>query len=36
MLAEKELLIEVKNMHLEKCVDFLAEKQTGSPSSLDI
>ena len=29
MLAEKNLLPEVKGMHFEKCVDCLARKQTG-------
>ena len=27
MLAEKELLLEVRNMHMEKCIDCLAGKQ---------
>ena len=30
MLAEKELLPEVRNMHLDKCIDCLASKKNRS------
>ena len=31
MLADKEILLKVKNVHLEKCIDYLACKRSRAP-----